>query len=158
MEAIKKTFAQCKKEGRSALVTYVTAGFPTPADTVDVLLGMEAGGADLIELGMPFTDPIADGPTIQKANNVALAHNVTVTSTLQLVRDARKAGLKAPILLMGYYNPLLHYGEEKIIKDAREAGANGFIVVDLPPEEAVKFRGFCTTGGYVFACINYADL
>ncbi|MCJ1411054.1 tryptophan synthetase [Ptychographa xylographoides] len=147
MEAIKRTFAQCKKEKRSALVTYVTAGFPTPDDTVDVLLGMEAGGADLIELGLPFTDPIADGPTIQKANTKALKNGVTVESTLDMVRQARKRGLKAPVLFMGYYNPFLSYGEERILQDAKDAGVNGFIIVDLPPEEAVRFRNFCTKGG-----------
>ncbi|KAI9804652.1 MAG: tryptophan synthetase [Piccolia ochrophora] len=147
MEGIKKTFAQCKREHRSALVTYVTAGYPTPDETVDILLGMEAGGADLIELGLPFTDPIADGPTIQKANTIALKNGVTVTSSLDIVREARRKGLKAPVLLMGYYNPLLIYGEERIIDDGKEAGINGFIVVDLPPEEAVRFRNHCTRGG-----------
>ncbi|KAL9576812.1 MAG: hypothetical protein Q9212_006799, partial [Teloschistes hypoglaucus] len=147
MEAIKNTFAQCKKEQRSALVTYVTAGYPTAEETVDVLLAMEAGGADLIELGLPFTDPIADGPTIQKSNTQALKNGVTVTSTLEMVRSARRKGLKAPVLFMGYYNPLLAYGEERMMKDAKEAGVNGFIVVDLPPEEAVRFRNFCTSGG-----------
>ncbi|KAI9729364.1 MAG: tryptophan synthetase [Cirrosporium novae-zelandiae] len=147
MEGLKNTFAQCKKEGRSALVTYVTAGYPTAEETPDIMLGMEAGGADLIELGVPFTDPIADGPTIQKANTQALKNGVTVTSTLQMVRDARKRGLKAPILLMGYYNPILSYGDEKLLQDAKEAGVNGFILVDLPPEEAVKFRNFCTKYG-----------
>lgn len=111
------------------------------------MLGMEAGGADLIELGMPFTDPIADGPTIQKANTQALINGVTVTGCLQMVRDARKKGLKAPVLLMGYYNPLLSYGEEKMLKDSKEAGVNGFIMVDLPPEEAVRFRNHCTKAG-----------
>ncbi|SLM37222.1 tryptophan synthase [Lasallia pustulata] len=147
MEGIKRTFAQCKKEKRPALVTYMTAGYPTAEETVDVLLGMEAGGADLIELGLPFTDPIADGPTIQKANTQALKNGITVTSTLETVREARKRGLKAPVLFMGYYNPILSYGEERMLKDAREAGVNGFIVVDLPPEEAVRFRNFCTKGG-----------
>ncbi|KAF2093257.1 tryptophan synthase-like protein [Rhizodiscina lignyota] len=147
MERIKQTFAQCKKDQRSALVTYVTAGYPTPEETPDIMLGMEAGGADVIELGMPFTDPIADGPTIQKSNTQALKNGVTTSSCLQMVRDARSRGLKAPVLLMGYYNPLLSYGEERIMKDAKEAGANGFIVVDLPPEEAVKFRNFCAKGG-----------
>ncbi|KAI9848971.1 MAG: tryptophan synthetase [Sclerophora amabilis] len=147
MENIKSTFAQCKKEQRSALVTYVTAGFPKPEETVEIMLGMEAGGADLIELGLPFTDPIADGPTVQKANTIALKNDVTVSSTLEIVREARRKGLKAPVLFMGYYNPLLIYGEEKIIHDAKQAGVDGFIVVDLPPEEAVKFRNFCTRGG-----------
>ncbi|KAK8258222.1 tryptophan synthase beta chain [Phyllosticta capitalensis] len=144
---IRKTFQQCKKEQRAALVTYVTAGFPTPQETPDVLLAMEAGGADVIELGMPFTDPIADGPTIQKANTVALKHGVNTTQVLQMVRDARAKGLRAPVMLMGYYNPLLSYGEEKMLQDAKEAGVNGFIIVDLPPEEAVRFRNFCSTYG-----------
>ena len=104
-------------------------------------------GTDLIELGLPFTDPIADGPTIQKANTQALKNGITVESTLETVRKARRKGLKAPVLFMGYFNPLLSYGEERILKDAKEAGVNGFIVVDLPPEEAVRFRDFCTRGG-----------
>ena len=102
---------------------------------------------DIIELGLPFTDPIADGPTIQKANTQALLNRVTVRSSLQTVREARKLGLKVPVLFMGYYNPILSYGEERLLKDAKEAGVNGFIVVDLPPEEAVRFRNFCTKGG-----------
>ena len=106
---------------------------------------------DVIELGLPFTDPIADGPTIQKANTQALHNGITVESTLETVRKARRQGLRVPVLFMGYYNPLLSYGEERILKDAKEAGVNGFIVVDLPPEEAVKFRNFCTKGGY-FTC------
>lgn len=109
---------------------------------------MLSAHADLIELGLPFTDPIADGPTIQKANTQALKNGITVTSTLETVREARKRGLKIPVLFMGYYNPILSYGEERMLKDAREAGVNGFIVVDLPPEEAVRFRNFCTKGGY----------
>jgi tryptophan synthase len=117
------------------------------AETPDILLGMEAGGADIIELGVPFTDPIGDGPTVQKANIVALGNQVTTSMCLQMVRDARARGLKAPVLLMGYYNPVLSYGEERLIKDAREAGANGFIMVDLPPEEAIRFRNFCKGGG-----------
>ncbi|GAM84601.1 hypothetical protein ANO11243_025970 [Dothideomycetidae sp. 11243] len=147
MDGIKRTFSQCKAEKRSALVTYVTAGYPTAQETPDILVAMERGGADLIELGMPFTDPIADGPTIQKANTQALKNGVTVTGCLQMVRDARKKGLKAPVLLMGYYNPLLSYGEERMLQDAKEAGVNGFIMVDLPPEEAVRFRNLCTKAG-----------
>ncbi|KAI9839550.1 MAG: anthranilate synthase / indole-3-glycerol phosphate synthase [Sarea resinae] len=147
MEGIKRTLAQCKKEQRSALVTYVTAGYPRPEETVDIMLGMEAGGADIIEMGLPFTDPIADGPTIQKANTIALKHNVTVESTLQMVRDARSKGLRTPVMLMGYYNPLLSYGEERMLRDSKEAGVNGFIIVDLPPEEAVRFRNYCTKAG-----------
>lgn len=147
MEGIKKAFAKAKSEGRPALVTYTTAGFPTIAETPDILLSMEAGGADIIELGTPFTDPIADGPTIQTANTQALANGTTTTTCLNIVKEARSKGLKAPVLLMGYYNPLLAYGEEKMLKDCKEAGVNGFIMVDLPPEEAVRFRQHCTTYG-----------
>ncbi|EED22391.1 bifunctional tryptophan synthase TRPB [Talaromyces stipitatus ATCC 10500] len=147
MEAIKATFAKCKREKRSALVTYVTAGYPTVEETIDVLLGLENGGADIIELGLPFTDPIADGPTIQKANNQALQNGVTIPMVLDIVRSARQRGLQVPVLFMGYYNPLLQYGEERMLKDTKEAGANGFIMVDLPPEEAVRFRNLCTSTG-----------
>lgn len=85
-------------------------------------------------------------------SQIALQHGVTITSTLQLLRDARARGLKVPVLFMGYYNPIMQYGEQKIIKDVREAGGNGFIVCDFPPEEAVKFRGFCAAEGYVDFC------
>ncbi|KAL1956916.1 hypothetical protein VTO42DRAFT_6663 [Malbranchea cinnamomea] len=147
MEKIKQTFAKCKAEKRSALVAYVTAGYPATEDTVDILLALEEGGADIIELGIPFTDPIADGPTIQRANTQALKNGVTVTTVLGMVRQARAHGLRVPVLLMGYYNPLLRYGEEKMLKDAKEAGVNGFIMVDLPPEEAVRFRDLCRKDG-----------
>ncbi|KAI1139294.1 tryptophan synthase beta subunit-like PLP-dependent enzyme [Hypoxylon sp. FL0543] len=147
MEAIKETFAQCKKENRSALITYVTAGYPTPAETPDILLAMAAGGADLIELGIPFTDPIADGQTIQKANTIALDHGVTLTTCLQIVKESREKGLRVPVLLMGYYNPVMSYGEERMIRDSRAAGANGFIIVDLPPEEAGNFQRCCKANG-----------
>ncbi|KIV98263.1 tryptophan synthase [Exophiala mesophila] len=144
---LRSAFAAAKKDGRSALVGYFTAGYPTPEETPDIMLGLQAGGVDVIELGLPFTDPIADGPTIQKSNTVALANGVTVTDTLQFVRDARKRGLRVPVLFMGYYNPLLRYGEDRMLKDCKEAGVNGFIMVDLPPEEAVRFRNNCTKEG-----------
>jgi tryptophan synthase len=100
---------------------------------------------------MPFTDPIADGPTIQKSNTQALKNGINTSMCLQMVKDARKRGLKAPVLLMGYYNPLLSYGEEEMLRDSKEAGVNGFIIVDLPPEEAVKFRNFCNKASYVIS-------
>ncbi|KAI5456294.1 tryptophan synthase beta subunit-like PLP-dependent enzyme [Mariannaea sp. PMI_226] len=147
MEAIKQTFQRCKAQNRSALVAYVTAGYPHPKDTPDILLALEKGGADVLELGAPFTDPIADGPTIQTANTIALENGVTIESTLGMVKEARSRGLKAPVLLMGYYNPLLSYGEARLLNDCKESGVNGFIVVDLPPEEAVSFRTLCSKGG-----------
>ncbi|EWC48721.1 tryptophan synthase [Drechslerella stenobrocha 248] len=147
-EGLKAAFAKCKAEGRNALVTYVTAGYPTVEGTVPILQGMQAGGADIIELGLPFTDPIGDGPTIQGSNTIALKNNVTTTTVLNMVREARAAGVTVPIVMMGYYNPMLIYGEERLVQDCREAGINGFIVVDLPPEtEAIKFRNHCTKGG-----------
>lgn len=137
---IKHTFDQ---KDSTKLVAFVTAGYPTIDHTVPILKALQSGGADVIELGVPFTDPIADGPTIQQANNVALDNGVTTKTVLDLVKKARSEGVTVPILLMGYYNPILSYGEENMVKDAKLAGANGFIVVDLPPEEAVIFRNIC---------------
>lgn len=128
-------------------VTFITAGFPSKDDTVDLMLGLEAGGADIIELGVPFSDPQADGPVIQQSNEVALAQGVDYVTCLRYVSEARAKGLKTPVLLMGYYNPLLAHGEERAVADAKKAGANGFIVVDLPPEEATDFREQCTGQG-----------
>ncbi|EUC61697.1 tryptophan synthase beta chain, partial [Rhizoctonia solani AG-3 Rhs1AP] len=142
-ELLKRTFAARKAEGTAAFVTFVTGGYPTKDATVDIMLAMEAGGTDIIELGMPFSDPIADGPAIQDSNTIALNNGVGYEDCLQYVRDARAKGLKCPVLLMGYYNPIIAYGEEKAVKHAHEAGANGFIMVDLPPEEAIKFREIC---------------
>ena len=147
MEGLKKTFANAKREGRVPLVAYTTAGYPTINETADILLGLEAGGAEIIELGIPFTDPIADGPTIQVANTQALANGTSIKTCLKIVKDARSKGLKAPVLFMGYYNPLLAYGEERLLKDCNSVGVNGFIMVDLPPEEAVRFRQQCTKYG-----------
>lgn len=144
---LNETFARCKKEGRNALVNFITAGYPTIEDTLPILKGMQEGGVDIIELGVPFSDPIADGAVIQVANNVALENGITVSKCLDLVKQARSEGVTVPIILMGYYNPILKYGEQKMIEDSAKAGANGYIVVDLPPEEALKFRSLCRTNG-----------
>ncbi|KAG9102588.1 tryptophan synthetase [Ceratobasidium sp. 370] len=153
-ELLKRTFADKKAQGTAAFVTFVTGGYPTKDATVDIMLAMQAGGADVIELGMPFSDPIADGPAIQDSNTIALNNGVGYEDCLQYVRDARAKGLKAPVLLMGYYNPIIAYGEEKAVKDAREAGANGFIMVDLPPEEAIKFREICAKEDISYTVYN----
>lgn len=144
---LREAFIKAKNEGRNALVTFMTAFFPSENDTIDILKGLQEGGTDVIELGIPFSDPIADGPTIQQANTKAIENGCTVQKCLDLVKQARSEGVKIPIVLMGYYNPILKYGEEKLIKASKDAGANGFIVVDLPPEEAVKFRGICSNVG-----------
>ena len=128
-------------------MTYVTAGYPLPEDTVEIMLAMERGGADVIELGTPFSDPIADGPTIQTANTIALKNGVSIEGVLGMIKTARSRGLNVPVLLMGYYNPLLRYGEERLLNDCKASGVNGFILVDLPPEEAVSFRKLCNKGG-----------
>lgn len=146
-EQLRQTFANTKAENRNALVTFMTAGFPTVADTIPILKGFQDGGVDIIELGMPFSDPIADGPTIQVANNVALNNGVTLKQTLEIVTQAREEGVTVPIILMGYYNPIMNYGEDQFIKDAAKAGANGFIIVDLPPEEALKLRNRVNENG-----------
>jgi tryptophan synthase len=104
--------------------------------------------SEILTAGLPFTDPLVDGPTIQEANNVALANGMNIPKSLDIVKEARNSGVTVPIILMGYYNPLLIFGEERIVRAANEAGADGFIVVDLPPEEALTFRNHCKSAGY----------
>jgi tryptophan synthase len=144
---LRDTFAAKEKEEKPVFVAFVTAGFPSLQDTVPTLLALQAGGADIIELGIPHTDPLADGPTIQQSSNVALSAGITLPKSLDFVRQARTQGLTVPVVLMGYYNPFAAFGEKKIVEAAKEAGANGFIVVDLPPEESINFRSECTAAG-----------
>lgn len=139
-QQLRDVFAIAKKNNRPAFVAYATGGYPEKSDFVQVLLGLQAGGADIIEIGVPFSDPIADGPTIQDSSFAALQNNIDIPTCLGFVKEARAQGLFVPVVFMGYYNPFLIYGEQKLMKDCAEAGVNGFIVVDLPPEEAVKFR------------------
>ena len=128
-------FAELKAEGRSAFVTFVMAGDPDPATSLEIVKALPKAGADIIEIGMPFTDPMADGPSIQAAGLRALQAGMTLKKTLQLVRDFRATDNKTPIVLMGYYNPIYIYGVEKFLPDAKAAGIDGLIIVDLPPEE-----------------------
>jgi len=128
-------FAELAAEGRSAFVTFVMAGDPDPVTALEIVKALPKAGADIIELGMPFTDPMADGPSIQAAGLRALQAGMTLRKTLQLVRDFRKTDDKTPIVLMGYYNPIYIYGVDKFLPDARQAGVDGLIIVDLPPEE-----------------------
>lgn len=140
---LNETFERCKKEGRNALINFITAGYPTVEATLPILKSLQEAGTDIIELGVPFSDPIADGTVIQEANTIALENGLSVSKCLELLRRARSEGVTVPIVLMGYYNPIMTYGEEALIEDAAIAGASGFIVVDLPPEEAIKFRSVC---------------
>jgi len=128
-------FAELKKQGRSAFVTFVMAGDPDPKTSLDIVKALPKAGADIIELGMPFTDPMADGPSIQAAGLRALKAGMTLTKTLEMVRGFRKDDDATPVVLMGYYNPIYIYGVEKFLADAKVAGVDGLIIVDLPPEE-----------------------
>ncbi len=128
-------FAELKAEGRPALVTFITAGDPDTATSLEIMKALPGAGADLIELGMPFSDPMADGPAVQKAGQRALAAGQTQAKTLEMVREFRKDDETTPIVLMGYYNPIYIYGNERFLADAKAAGVDGLIIVDLPPEE-----------------------
>lgn len=132
---IERRFAALQAEGRSGLVTFVTAGDPNKAISREIVLGLPEAGADLIELGMPFSDPMADGPSVQASSLRALANGASLQSTLSLVRAFRATDDITPIILMGYYNPIYIYGVEAFLGDAKEAGIDGLIMVDLPPEE-----------------------
>ncbi len=132
---IDKRFAVLKEEGRAALVTFIMAGDPDYAGSLALAKALSKAGADIIELGMPFTDPMADGPAIQAAGQRALRSGQTMIKTLQLVRDFRAGDDATPVVLMGYFNPIYIYGVDKFLADAKAAGVDGLIVVDLPPEE-----------------------
>jgi tryptophan synthase alpha chain len=129
-----KRFAELKKQGRPALVTYFMGGDPDYATSLGIMKALPLAGADVIELGMPFSDPMADGPAIQMAGQRALKGGQTLAKTLQLARDFRKTDEQTPIVLMGYYNPVYIYGVERFLEDALESGIDGLIIVDLPPE------------------------
>ena len=135
MTRIDARFAQLKKEGRSAFVTFLMAGDPDPATSLAIIMAMPKAGADLIEIGMPFTDPMADGPSIQAAGLRALKAGMTLKKTLELVCGFRGSDDATPIVLMGYYNPIYIYGVDKFLTDAKSAGVDGLIIVDLPAEE-----------------------
>lgn len=128
-------FAELAKQGRSAFVTFLMAGDPDPATSLEIIKALPKSGADVIEIGMPFTDPMADGPSIQAAGLRALKAGMTLKKTLELVRGFRKDDNATPIVLMGYYNPIYIYGVDKFLIDAKSAGVDGLIIVDLPPEE-----------------------
>jgi tryptophan synthase alpha chain len=132
---IEARFASLKQQGRAALVTFVTAGDPDYKTSLAIFKGLPKAGADIIEVGMPFTDPMADGPAIQAAGLRALKAGQTTTKTLQLVKDFRKSDAETPIVLMGYYNPIYVRGVGRFLKEAKAAGVDGLIIVDLPPEE-----------------------
>jgi tryptophan synthase alpha chain len=132
---MERRFAALAAEGRGGLITFMTAGDPDAQTARDLVAGLPAAGADVIELGMPFSDPMADGPAVQASSLRALAAGMTLAGTLDLVRHFRTADQDTPVVLMGYYNPIYSYGVERFLADATAAGVDGLIVVDLPPEE-----------------------
>ncbi len=147
MSRIAATFEALRAQGRKALIPYVTAGDPFVETTVDVLLAMAEAGADVIELGVPFSDPMADGPVIQKAAERALAHGMTLKRVLEMVRAFRERNAHTPLVLMGYANPIEHYGTERFVADARAVGVDGVLVVDYPPEECETFAAQMKSAG-----------
>jgi len=151
---LKQRFDQLKAEGRSALVTFVSAGDPDLNTSRKILAGMPGAGADVIELGMPFSDPMADGPAIQLGSQRALASGMTLKGVLSMVREFRETDDDTPIVLMGYFNPIYSYGVDSFIGDAKDAGVDGFIIVDLPPEEEKEFAVPAQAAGLDFIYLS----
>jgi tryptophan synthase alpha chain len=147
MSRVAATFARLREAGRAALMPYVMIGYPERESALALVPALEAAGADLFELGIPFSDPLADGVTVQHASDRALRNGVTFAGCLETVAALRARGVQAPLLLMGYYNPLLQYGVERACKELAEAGGDGWLVPDLPPEEAHELRAPCEAHG-----------
>ena len=147
MSRIERRFAQLKREGRAGLVIFLTAGDPDPDTSFALLSSLAEAGADLIEIGMPFSDPMADGPSVQAAGQRALKAGTTLRGTLAMVRRLRERDPDTPVVLMGYYNPIYRYGAERFAKDAVAAGVDGAIIVDLPPEEDEELAGPARAAG-----------
>jgi tryptophan synthase alpha chain len=143
MNRIDETFMQLKTKNRAALMPYLPLGYPTLDVSAQLIRAVADSGADLIELGVPFSDPLADGPVIQRATQIALQNGMTLAKCLAMVRAARDAGVTTPLTLMGYYNPLLRFGIGAFARAAKEVGADGLIVPDLPPEEASPLDTAC---------------
>lgn len=147
MSRIAATFERLQAERRKALIPYVTAGDPFPDATAELMLAMAEAGADIIELGVPFSDPMADGPVIQKASERALAKGIGLVQVLAMVRAFRAQNAATPVVLMGYANPIERYGVERFVADAKTAGVDGVLVVDYPPEECEAFAATLKAAG-----------
>jgi tryptophan synthase alpha chain len=139
MSRIAAKFSELKSAGRKALIPFITAGDPEPGQTLPLMRALVDGGADIIELGVPFSDPMADGPTIQRASERALAYGVSLRVVLGMVHQFRKTDATTPVVLMGYANPVEAYGAADFARDAKAAGVDGILIVDYPPEECVEF-------------------
>lgn len=147
LDALAEMFATAKSQNRAAFLPYFPIGYPTYDASIASIEAMAEAGVDGFEIGIPFSDPIADGPMIQAATQVALENGTTVKICLEAVRTLRAKGISQPMLMMGYANPLVAYGTEKFVKDAKAAGADGLIVPDVPPEEAAMFADICAQEG-----------
>lgn len=145
--AIEATFKRAKAEGRATFMPFFTIGYPDLPTSLAVIEALVATGADAVEIGMPFSDPLADGPVIQHASQVALAKGTRIKDCVAAVRTLRERGVTVPLVMMGYLNPLLTYGLERFVDDAAGAGASGFIIPDLPPEEAGEMLHYTTATG-----------
>jgi tryptophan synthase alpha chain len=143
LKHIEDVFTAVQQQGRAALMPYFTLGFPDPETSLAVVQAVANAGADLIELGVPFSDPLADGPTVQHSTQVALEQGMTVQRCLEMTAELRRRGVSLPLLLMGYYNPILAYGVGRFVEQAVFAGADGLIIPDLPPDEAGDLKTAC---------------
>jgi tryptophan synthase alpha chain len=146
MSCIEKKFAELQARGEAALIPFVTAGDPNLATTLKILRALEKGGADCIELGIPFSDPTADGPVIQRSSERALKNGISLSRIFRLVRQFRQTS-EIPIVLFGYFNPIFHYGVQKFCRAASDAGADGILCVDLPPEESAELKRWTDAEG-----------
>lgn len=146
---IADAFANALDSRTAALMPYFTLGYPDRETSLDIVEAI-APDSDLLELGIPFSDPLADGPTIQRSTQIALENGTTVSGCLDMVRELRRRGVRTPICLMGYYNPMLAYGLDRFVQDAKDAGVQGFIVPDLPPEEASELQQLAAAAGLAY--------
>lgn len=147
LDAIRAAFARAHAEGRATFMPFFSIGYPDLPASLDVIAALAGAGADAIEIGMPFSDPLADGPTIQHASQIALQNGIRTADCIAAVRTLRARGVSVPLVMMGYINPLLSYGLDRFVADAAAAGASGFIVPDLPPEEAAEMAGHSAAHG-----------
>lgn len=152
---LEQKFEELKKENKKGLVVYLMAGVPSIEETVEVITTLEKAGADIIELGIPFSDPLADGPVIQKAGKMAIDNGMTLPKMLTLVKDLRKVS-QIPVIGMGYINAVFHYGPEKFVKDFKAAGMDGVILPDVPHEESEELREICQKEN--FHCVEFVTI
>lgn len=144
---VAETFARCKAENRTALMPFVTGGYPTMEITAKIIEAIVEAGADLIEIGTPFSDPLADGSTVQRTSQQALDNGTKLKDCIALARTVRERGVNVPLMLMGYFNPVVKYGIERYVEDCAEAGVDGFIIPDLPIEESARVRDAANAHG-----------